>query len=242
MAWSVYMHTCPNGKRYIGITSKKPEKRWSRGLGYHTQIFYRAIKKYGWDNIKHEIVDVVETVEEAVQLEAEYIKKYNTTSRWHGYNVSPSAIACGGLPQPRHSEATRKKMSESAKRRPPRVVTQAMLDHLKALREKMDYHAPKHLTKEGRIKNIRSKARVIIQYTSDMHPISVWESGQQVIETLGINPYPSLYDSKRKCGGFFWKCPSELPDSEVGTIFRSNIPVHLLTGETVKTLEAGGIV
>jgi predicted GIY-YIG superfamily endonuclease len=26
-AWTVYMHTCPNNKRYVGITSKKPEVR-----------------------------------------------------------------------------------------------------------------------------------------------------------------------------------------------------------------------
>ena len=29
--FTVYMHTSPNGKRYIGITSKNPpEKRWRK--------------------------------------------------------------------------------------------------------------------------------------------------------------------------------------------------------------------
>lgn len=29
MNYSVYKHTAPNGKIYIGITSMKPENRWN---------------------------------------------------------------------------------------------------------------------------------------------------------------------------------------------------------------------
>ena len=49
----VYMHINKiNNKKYIGITSKKPEKRWRKdGEGYKTSPhFYNSIKKYGWDN------------------------------------------------------------------------------------------------------------------------------------------------------------------------------------------------
>ena len=48
--FTVYCHTNKiNGKKYIGITSKKPEYRWNNGKGYSTQIvFARAIEKYGW--------------------------------------------------------------------------------------------------------------------------------------------------------------------------------------------------
>lgn len=31
--YSVYKHTAPNGKVYIGITGKDPEKRWLNGGG-----------------------------------------------------------------------------------------------------------------------------------------------------------------------------------------------------------------
>ena len=46
----VYMHTSPNNKRYIGITSyTNPKRRWKGGYGYHkNDYFYRAIQKYGW--------------------------------------------------------------------------------------------------------------------------------------------------------------------------------------------------
>ena len=39
------MHIFPNGKRYIGITSRKPTERWHNGKGYKKQFVYKAIKK-----------------------------------------------------------------------------------------------------------------------------------------------------------------------------------------------------
>lgn len=55
--YTVYVHITPNNKRYVGITSTKVEKRWVNGNGYKSQkYFYRAIEKYGWDNIQHEII------------------------------------------------------------------------------------------------------------------------------------------------------------------------------------------
>lgn len=52
----VYRHTFPNGKVYIGITNN-PDKRWDDGFGYQAQPkVFRPIVKYGWDNIKHEIL------------------------------------------------------------------------------------------------------------------------------------------------------------------------------------------
>ncbi len=55
--FKVYKHTSPNGKVYIGITKQDVKQRWRDGNGYKTQpLFYRAIQKYGWDNITHEIL------------------------------------------------------------------------------------------------------------------------------------------------------------------------------------------
>ena len=52
----IYKHTSPSGKVYIGQTGQKPENRWDNGRGYKSGYFYCAIKKYGWDNIQHEIL------------------------------------------------------------------------------------------------------------------------------------------------------------------------------------------
>ena len=84
----VYMHTTPNNKRYIGITRQTLEKRWRKGFSYRTQYFSRAIKKYGWDNIKHEVLFENLTEEEAKQKEIELIKKYKSNNRHYGYNIT----------------------------------------------------------------------------------------------------------------------------------------------------------
>lgn len=55
-AYYVYIHTCPNYKVYVGM-SRNPIQRWNNGNGYkYNKEFYKDIQKYGWNNIKHEIV------------------------------------------------------------------------------------------------------------------------------------------------------------------------------------------
>lgn len=52
--YCVYKHVCPIGKVYIGITCQDVKKRWlSKGQGYKdNDYFFKAIKKYGWENKK----------------------------------------------------------------------------------------------------------------------------------------------------------------------------------------------
>ena len=55
----VYIHTNKvNGKIYVGITCRTPAKRWGKDGKKYEECprFYRAIKKYGWDNFSHDIV------------------------------------------------------------------------------------------------------------------------------------------------------------------------------------------
>lgn len=84
----VYKHTTPSGKVYIGITSKTPTDRWAGGFGYeHQPYFFRAIVKYGWINIKHEILYENLTKEEAETIEIRLIKEHNSTDINCGYNI-----------------------------------------------------------------------------------------------------------------------------------------------------------
>ena len=94
--YTLYCHTNKiNSKKYIGITCRENINiRWQKGKGYSTQIFGKAIDKYGWDNFEHEILFENLDKDEAESKEIELIKKYNTTNRKLGYNISKG----GGLP------------------------------------------------------------------------------------------------------------------------------------------------
>lgn len=87
--YCVYIHTFPNKKKYVGITSTNVLDRWGKnGNGYKSQqLMKRAIDKYGWDNIKHEIVMHNLTEEEACKVEIALIKELNTTDHNYGYNA-----------------------------------------------------------------------------------------------------------------------------------------------------------
>lgn len=87
--YTVYMHICPNKKKYIGITMQDVKRRWANGKGYkHQQHFYNAILKYGWDNIEHIVVAENLTRKEAGNLEQELIARHKTYNRVYGYNTS----------------------------------------------------------------------------------------------------------------------------------------------------------
>lgn len=87
MSYSVYIHLNKvNGKKYVGICRTDPVKRWQSGY-YHNKHFSAAIKKYGWENFEHYIIDV-ESEEKMFELEKFYIDYYKTTDPDKGYNSS----------------------------------------------------------------------------------------------------------------------------------------------------------
>ena len=112
MSYCVYKHTSPSEKVYIGITKQTPDGRWKKGLGYQSSPhFWSAIQKYGWDNIKHEIVFEGLSEEKACEKERELILKHNATDPLYGYNQKT-----GGELGSQLNEEARKKQSESCKR------------------------------------------------------------------------------------------------------------------------------
>lgn len=111
--YTVYKHTAPGGKVYIGITGLKPARRWGKnGEGYSTNShFFRAIELYGWENIQHEIIAEGLTKAQAAALEIELIAKYDSANPAKGYNCSTGGEASrAGV---KASAETRRKMSEA---------------------------------------------------------------------------------------------------------------------------------
>lgn len=84
----IYKHTAPNGKGYVGQTTKTPEKRWGKGGVHYSNYIGKAIKKYGWDNFNHEVLAEIEfdDIKELNNLEEYYILKENTLYP-NGYNL-----------------------------------------------------------------------------------------------------------------------------------------------------------
>ena len=127
MSWTVYRHITPSGKSYIGITSDKPERRWRNGKGYRkNKLFYKAIEKYKWENIQHNIVSTDLTEKEAKWLENYLICYYRTFvcfSDCNGYNCTiggDGVVGCEpwnkGIPR---DNETKRKISESKKGKTP---------------------------------------------------------------------------------------------------------------------------
>lgn len=111
----VYKHTSPSGKVYIGITCQKPKSRWRNGEGYRPRQgeltpFWRAIEKYGWGNIKHEIVATHLSRKEACLMEKELIRKFKSDDSQYGYNV----LKGGEIPLLDCPKVVREYMKQSA--------------------------------------------------------------------------------------------------------------------------------
>lgn len=122
--YKVYMHLFPNGKRYIGITSQELHSRFDNGNGYKGNPMKRAIKKYGWENIKHFLLFDNLTKDDAEKKEIELIKKYNSNNIKYGYNIASGGHSSNGC---KHSDITKKKMSDWHK---GKIVKQETKDKL----------------------------------------------------------------------------------------------------------------
>lgn len=88
----VYKATFPNGKLYIGITKFKLSDRIR---GHKCSAFTRksknpvhcAIRKYGWENVKWEIIYTANNYDEILEKEIELIASENTLVP-KGYNIT----------------------------------------------------------------------------------------------------------------------------------------------------------
>jgi len=108
--YTLYMHTnMINDKKYIGVTGKDINNRYgNNGKNYSGQKFYDYIKKYGWDNFKHEVLLCNLTKDEATEMEVLVISHYKSKDPEFGYNVSK-----GGVCLTSHTDKTKAKISKT---------------------------------------------------------------------------------------------------------------------------------
>ena len=99
-----------NGKIYIGQTTEKnPIRRWWKHCYDNKTMFDKAIKKYGQNNFKFEVIDLANSQDELNDKERYWISFYDCMAP-NGYNLTS-----GGRSYCVVSEETRKKMSECRK-------------------------------------------------------------------------------------------------------------------------------
>lgn len=110
----IYRHSNKiNGGVYIGQTCCiTPIKRWgANGEGYKKcPYFYRAIKKYGWNNFEHDILFESFTADEIDAKEQWWISYYRSIPNQIVYNLDS-----GGSINKTHSKETKQKISDSLK-------------------------------------------------------------------------------------------------------------------------------
>ncbi len=177
--YSVYIHTAPNNKKYVGITSRPVHRRWDNGNGYrHQTLFYRAIVKYGWDNMDHKIVAEGLTKGEAIALEMHLIDLYCTTNPEFGYNQTAGGEGHSGTPL---SAETRRKLSVAAKRQ----------WSSSAVRDKM----------------VSSRCKPIVQYSLDGKFVAEYASVKDAMQITGLGSTLShcANGKYQTAYGFVWR-------------------------------------
>lgn len=88
--YTLYCLTFPNNKKYIGITLK-----FNRRMSQHKYVadkgkkfkLHNAIKKYGWENVKKEIIIFNLSKIDSMTLEKQLIADMNLIK--NGYNTTP---------------------------------------------------------------------------------------------------------------------------------------------------------
>ncbi len=92
-SFTIYCHTSPSGKRYVGQTSQGMARRWRshvslamRDDGPMCCAFYAAIRKHGAPGFRHEVLETVDTRDAANEAEARWIATLDSLAP-HGYNM-----------------------------------------------------------------------------------------------------------------------------------------------------------
>ena len=203
-SYLVYKHTTTSNKVYIGITCETLAQRCKRGKGYkNNQAFYNAIEKYGWDNIRHEILFTGLTKSQAEQKEIELIALYKSDKKTHGYNItSGGGVNCGF-----HLSKTAKDKISKANSGRNNGMYGKRFTHSKESRDKIMSYVKMRDYSNGN----NPKARKVCQYTINGELVKVWDCVKSASAFLGIS-YSYLIrvmQSRKPYKGFMWNYHKE---------------------------------
>lgn len=196
--YTVYKHISPSGKVYIGITSKNPVKRWRGGSGYSTNPYFsKAIKKYGWENFRHEIICTEMTKEEAEAKEIELIAFFRSAEHDKGYNIQN-----GGSSNGKHSEETKAKIGRANKGRNQFMYGKHHSEEAK--RKIAEHRIGTHLTEE-------TKRKISIAHKGKKHSLEATEKRAKACQKKVIcKELNKTFDSVKEAGEFAGVVPPSI--------------------------------
>lgn len=189
----VYRHKTPNGKVYIGQTRNTPHDRWKNGLGYTCHkhgFFWKAILKYGWENIRHEILMEGLSKEDADRFERLFIFLYQSDQREYGYNARG-----GGTSGYVYNEQSRRNISEG-------------------LKKHYEKNGKPDTSKARRVLQAK-QSRKIAQYDLDGNKIAVYDSAMAAEEATGVTHQRInqclCVERVKSTGGYMWRYAEDAP-------------------------------
>jgi group I intron endonuclease len=230
MNFTVYKHTSPSNKIYIGITSKNVKDRWQNGKGYiRNKYFYRAIQKYGWENFKHEILFENLTKEEACQKEIELIAEYKSNQKDFGYNIATGGEHNSGFTF-KHTDEAKKKIGDASRghitseeqKQKISKARKGIFKHTEEAKEKLRQKALKQfMTKEAKQK-ISSKIKKLWE-EGFYDNMSIKHKGQKAWNKGLTKDDPRVAKSCRKVGEWH---PSEETKKRMSDARKGKKPVN----------------
>lgn len=114
----VYCLTAPNGKRYVGlgVGARGINARW---WNYKSYACYKqpkllnALKKYGAENFKYEVILETDDIDRAKRVEQQLIALWNLQNDKFGYNITAGgdgSLGGRGRLGMKHSQETKDKI------------------------------------------------------------------------------------------------------------------------------------
>ena len=212
--WTVYVHIIPKelsgydyDKYYVGITSRNPKDRWGKnGVGYkNNTLFNRAINKYGWNNIIHEIVATNITHNEACKLEKSLITKLSSNDRAHGYNITSGGQGMCGF---KLSNEAKEKISKAnhGRKRSQETIEKIRRGNIGKKLSELTLKRRSEYFKNTPPKDI-SITKTVYQFTKDGIFIQKYYSIKSASEATGVSSQKISYASNHNncsAGGFLW--------------------------------------
>lgn len=202
--WRVYMYTFPNGKRYIGTTSRTLVGRQGKDWKHYKNCtsIWEAIQEFGTSSIKQEILFEGQiTNDEAAELERKYILQYETSNPEKGYNTGTGGE---GVAEKNISDERRlhlqEQMREISKKNKHRIVSPETREKQRLAKlgtkrgpmsretkEKISKaNSRKNMSEATRLNRIKSKQKKVVAINNETGERIVFGSGKEAAEYFDV--------------------------------------------------------